>query len=743
MKNFLLFTAVMLLFCRVATAQCDPATYTEPQFSIAVQHPVCPVPSEIRVVSASGGVGPYSFTLLPGNLISATGIFQNVVPGNYQVRLTDACGTIRTRQATITAQAITTSSTLTSLGCKNFEFGISCSVTGPALEYGYALNGGAITWGQSNLLQMTVEPHTTVSLYVKDSCGNQAVSTQYINEEMGGYIKILNERIECFGQEIYPEYYGFDEPKVCLYKSPQNTLVECKQAPSGIFNGGVETNFFDLPFGQDYYVIVEDGCYRDSMFFKDKTSMGGSELNPFNWNCTTFDIHSDGNGYDSVCLYNATTNQLVSCKPYVTNTIDPRSGQPWPYGGAEWYNLPYGSYYSYIYDPCIDTLIRIDTTVVYPRNFSTQLHHHCAVFQTGVGSHFGPESPRPHRTTIFYPDGLLAGTFVDQGTYLEFPTYPLPGNLTVIQEDGCGHKDTSVLAQPMLLPTSRILFTGGCPGINGSSGGGNLTLYGDRVGYGGQGNGNGPATVQIIKQDGNPVNILPNHIQWNATAGEQVYQFTNLTTGTYILESTIGCYGMKVYDTAVVRPYVYPTQDQPHIYQCGSNAYVFRDTVTGGLAPYTYEILATVPSLFSLLTGPQSSNTFFIPPGTSLSTITMRVVDACGNSNIRVFPVNHLGFCDPLVGINPVQNIPLVNKPIKIYPNPSNKEFFIEISYRQKQDYRIEIFNSVAALVYSQLVSGVDRRTIPVRHPLTKGIYSVVITEVKSGKRSVHKQVVF
>ncbi|RYZ51059.1 MAG: hypothetical protein EOP49_12565 [Sphingobacteriales bacterium] len=470
------------------------------------------------------------------------------------------------------------------------------------------------------------------------------------------------------------------------YSFSSRKLVECRQAPSGVYNGGMTTNFQNLPFGQDYYVIVQDGCYRDSAFFKDKTSAGGSELNPFAWHCNSFDIHADGNNYDTVCLWNAATNSLVSCKKWNDTAINPRTGLPWPSGGAEWYGLPYGEYYAYIYDPCEDTLVRIDSTIRYPRSFSTSLNYTCMVTQAAIISLFGPEAPRPHKTEIFYPNGQLAATYTDAGTYLTYPTWPQPGTITIIQEDGCGYRDTSLQVQPMILPVRSITFRGGCPGTAGNSGGGDIILTGNATAYGMQNNGIPSSSVTIIKKDNQLVNIPHNAAQWLAASQQWMFTISNLQTGTYILESSLGCAGYKVYDTIEIKPYVYPIQDQTHITQCGTNSFAFKDSVTGGIAPFTYEILNTVPYLSSLITGPQQSGIFMIPPGSSLDTVQLRVIDACGNGHVKSFPVSHLASCLPLeVVINPDRDH-TEEKTIRVYPNPATKQFTIAFSQKRKAE---------------------------------------------------------
>lgn len=740
MKNQIL--VLLLAFASTyAQAQCGSPGYTDPQFAVEVQNPACPLTGEIKVVTPSGGVTPYTYTLMPGSIVNSTGTFTNVAPGTYLVQMKDACGTIRSRQATITPYNFSTSSSMTFLGCKNLSFSIGCSASGPALQYGFAINGSTnIIWGDSSLIHLTLNPQTSIALYVKDSCGNQAVSYQNIPKEMMGYIKILNERIMCNGQEIYPEYYGFDAPTVCLYKSPQKTLVECKQAPAGNYIGGALTNFFSLPFGQDYYVIVQDGCYRDSAFFRDKTSAGGSELNPFNWNCNTFDLHSDGNNSDSVCLYNSVTNQLVSCKKWTDTSINPNTGIVWPYGGAEWYNLPYGTYYSMIYDPCADTLIRIDTTVRYPSEFRAEIAGDCQITVTGVRAYFNASSRKPYTTEIYYPDGTLATTYTSNSTYayVTYNTFPLPGIIKVVQRDSCGFSDTSYLNQPQILPVRKIKTFGGCPGLVGNSGGGNIELWGNYYGYHTFG------VTKIITYDGNPVSI-PSNSQGLANNDEgewgMKYFFTNLQTGIYVIESTLGCVGFKIYDTVTIKPYVYPLQEQTHILQCGSNPYMFKDTITGGVSPYSYEIIALNPSTPSLLTGPQTTNVFSIPPGTDLNTITIQIVDACGNSHTKVFPVNQSN-CYPLVVDSVTGNRQLQNKAIKIYPNPSNKVFTIAFSQKKKTDYQMDIYNTAGIKVYNRTFRNIDVKNILIDEHLKPGAYIITIIDLKNNRQDYFKQIV-
>src|SRR5215204_591999 len=154
MKNLLLLA--MLAFAGInSSAQCGSPGY-DPQFTISVQNPACPTESEIKVTTTSGGVGPYSYTLMPGNISNSTGTFTNIAAGTYTVQMKDACGTIRARQATITPYNISCSSSITSLGCNVYRFEISSPFSSTGLDYGYSINGAPIIWGDSSSILLTL-----------------------------------------------------------------------------------------------------------------------------------------------------------------------------------------------------------------------------------------------------------------------------------------------------------------------------------------------------------------------------------------------------------------------------------------------------------------------------------------------------------------------------------------------------------------------------------------------------------
>lgn len=677
-------TGLLLLLATTAGAQCDSLS-----FSLDAKPPTCRgTDGSIRVVNLQG-TAPFRIT----------GTGTTFGPGTYTVQVKDACNTIRTRTVTLAPYIFDFTWTFTGQGCNRYTFSLNATV--PA-TYGYRINGGPLTWATGNAFTLTATGGAGVTLYAKDSCGNTVEHAQFINKEYGGYIKALQYRLQCDKVDIFPLFFGFNAPTVCLYDFATKALLQCKQAPAGTYTGGAATNFFDVPYGKAYYVIVQDGCYRDSAWFPDMTSSGGSELNPYNWDCTTFTMHVDGME-DTVCLYNAVTNQLVSCKGQDTVSINPRTGVPWP-SGAVWENLPYGSYYAWIYDPCERKTFKIDSTVRYPFSFGTQLAGHCSVNQTAVVSSFDPGAKGPYTTTVFYPDGTTATVFQSYNTtgYVLYNTWPQPGRLTVVQRDGCGYADTSYLDQPMLFPERQWELKGGCIGPLGSTGSADVILHGNEPYRTG--------TAAVVKYNGRDTVIGRSH-----ASGSDLY-FINLEAGTYVIKSVVGCYGFTLYDTVVVPPYRYPRQ-YLSVVSCAGGVLTFRDSVGGGVGPYTFEMVAPLQTTFP--------GTFALAVD-SVTAVVLKATDACGNSHtlgINVAP----GGCRIL----PLGDRPSVDRwserdPV-VYPNPTIGAFVVSFARKKKEDYTLTLYNAGGAVVWRRTVRGVDRSTVPVTGFLPHGLYALRI----------------
>lgn len=728
---------ILIILCLVASnsrSQSCGSGYVDPNFSLSISNPDCnPNSGRIEVTNVVDGVAPFTFKIVELNITNTNGLFNNLPSGAYTVELRDACGTVRTRQVTLVSYQFDFSFSIIKVSstCRDGILDISHTGIGNGFTYGYVIPGKDTLWSSGSPIPVVLAK--TATIIVKDACGNMVVKSWTAPAKMLPYISDLQYRLQCDKVDIFPVYYGFEKPEVCLYETDW-TKIECKSAP-GNYTGGALTNFFDVPYGKEYYIVVSDACYQDTMKFADMTSRDGSELNPYDWECNTFTMHVDGLE-DTVCLYNAITNQLVSCKGQDTTSINPRTGVPWP-SGAVWTNLPYGSYYAWIYDPCADSTFRIDSTVKSPFYVYTQTLPGCTLNGSQAVVNFQPGSRAPFTIKILYPDGTLAvqHSSTQLNNYVPFPASPTSGNVQVIAIDGCGNSDTSVHQQQPLLLYKTFNIKQKCPGVSGNTGSGDVdieTIMNETSVI---------AMPSIISYNNGDTLILNSYSrQINL---KNYFSFPNLTSGIYVIKYTANkCGVITSYDTIRILDYNYPVQEAPHIVQCGNNSYAFKDTISYGIGPFTFEIIDTKPLMPSLLTGSQTSNIFQIPPGANLDSIKIRVIDFCGNSNIKTFPVQKIANCDPLGVKDERKAARIEDKLATLFPNPSKGGFTISISSKRKTNYRIDISNALGIKVSQRALYAVAQVNLSVENNFSPGIYFVSITDLVNGKTSVFKQIV-
>lgn len=723
--------SIGVLLSAVAYTQGCTVNYVEPTFQLTKEDPGCsPGSGRIEVINQQGGVGPFSYKLVETNTTNSTGIFTGLPAGAYSVISTDACGTIRARQVTLVPYDFSFTYKIDRLSdCNDGQISMDVMPGNGTFEYGVVYRPGDTLWSASPTFDLILKEELTI--VVKDACGN--IKYQYWKATPGflPYIAELQHRLQCDKFDLFPIFYGFKDATVCLYSYPSNKLIGCKTG-----DVGPAVNFYDVPWG-DYYVIVEDACFRDSAFYPDQRSAGGSELNPYNWDCNTFTMHVDGLE-DTVCLYDAVSNKLISCLGQDTVSINPRTGVPWP-SGAVWENLPYGSYYAWIYDPCMDSTFRIDSTVSYPFTMDVAAYANCSFTQSAIGVNFDPGTKAPYHMRILYPDGTLAlnTTTSQTSNYLVFNTYTGGGQMTVIAEDGCGNSDTTKINQSAYELNRDVEVKAKCPGVIGTSGSGDILIH---CTFSDAGMKPIPA---IIKKDGKDTTIA--YASYDFSSNTHNYLFPNLLSGIYIVKYTSERCGATIakLDTIVIKDYTYPTQPVLNVQQCYINQFTFRDSVTGGLAPFTYEIIGNSPAYPSLINGIQSSPVFTINTGTAYDSIRVRAVDFCGNSSIGDVLVKPTVGCDFVLPVDTsAGQAGHKNKLAKVYPNPSNGRFTISISQKKKTNYRIEIANALGIKIYETVLKEVDRKDHIINERLIPGLYIVTIYDMNTGQLSTFKQIV-
>src|SRR6185437_8456074 len=215
---------------------------------------------------------------------------------------------------------------------------------------------------------------------------------------------------------------------------------------------------------------------------------------------------------------------------------------------------------------------------------------------------------------------------VSNFTIDNLPALDSTDKYAVIATDGCGQKDTVYVAPQIsyLVHTPSVLSK--CPGSVWPNGSGNInTTISTNL---------SSVSVTIILKNGVPQSISPDF------ASGTNFTFNDLGPGTYVIQyhSNDGC-NINVYDTTTVSSYVYPNLSNTTAYQCDVNGFSVTALTSGGVAPFTYQIIGNEPATPDLSGSPQASPTFNINNGNTYSLVRLRALDACGNATLRDFPI--------------------------------------------------------------------------------------------------------
>jgi hypothetical protein len=147
----------------------------------------------------------------------------------------------------------------------------------------------------------------------------------------------------------------------------------------------------------------------------------------------------------------------------------------------------------------------------------------------------------------------------------------------------------------------------------------------------------GRVTPSLIKRDVTAISI-----SYSTKSGNN-YTFANLQPGIYIVQYDLENCSNYVYDTFNLKAYDFPSLAQSSLFQCNNNSFNVNALATGGIGPYTYEIIGSTPASPSIVQGPQAGQAFTINNGTSYTVVRLRAIDVCGNATINDASVLPLG----------------------------------------------------------------------------------------------------
>ena len=327
--------------------------YQDPRFQLTVNDVTCINGNNgrISVTNLQYGRGPFQYTIVAPSTSAigtsnSTGVFNNLVSGDYYVRLTDSCGGMQTRAVTIANynwwvdvltvaevgcdQATATISLRDSKGNTNLS-----GTTFNGYSYGVVRAPGDTLWYSTRSFTFFKGTLHSFTIVVKDLCGLIKTSPWSDNTRptVASTVTISNQVCAGFRATITGQQ-NLTNPQYCLYNSA-NTLVTCNT-----------TGVFDVTGYGSYCIRVRDLCYDTTILrcftVTQPVPAVASTVSTSNLACSTFTATITGQANlisPTYCLYNS-SNVLITCN-----------------GSGSFNNVPYGSYCIRITDGCTGTVI--------------------------------------------------------------------------------------------------------------------------------------------------------------------------------------------------------------------------------------------------------------------------------------------------------------------------------------------------------------------------------------------------
>ncbi len=416
---------------------------------------------------------------------------------------------------------------------------------------------------------------------------------------------------------------NLNNPQYCLY-TPAHVLIICNS--TGIFDS--------LPYGSYCIDVINSASCYDTTISRCFTVTRpvptiAALVTISNRTCSTFNASITGQvniNNPQYCIYDS-LNTLLGCNATGLFT-----------------NLSFGNYCILLHNDstCYDTIIkRCFTVIPTPTVISLSAKKSCTTIgNTDIKVTVSSGLPL-YTFSLYSPAGALLQSVTTAAsiyTFSNLPGLPTPLKYKVVAADQCGYKDSTLVTPLVSIVNPVVTATPKCPSGIWPNGSADIlvNLTDNNIG--------GNITPKIIKKNSAVVSINASSI-----AGYK-YTFLDLGPATYVFDIYIENCNKHIYDTVVVTQYVFPVLSGSNAFQCDNNSFSVGVNVNGGVGPYTYEIIGSVPASPSIITPPQSSPIFSINNGTVYSLIRLRVVDGCGNASlydVSVLPLgNFLVFAD-------------------------------------------------------------------------------------------------
>ncbi len=544
---------------------------------------------------------------------NTTGIFNNVGYGSYSIKIKDGCTDttiVRTFTAGRLAPVLNTPN-ISNNTCSSFT--VSTNGGSNLSTPHYCLyNSAGIVVTCNTTGQFTGLAYGSYCIKAITDCGDTSnsvcIKTTRPVASVSSAVQISNTACTTFSAAITGQT-NLTNPQYCLYNSA-NTLVTCNT--TGVFNY--------LAYGS-YCIKIKDGCIDTTIsrcFSKQRAVPSiNATMTQSNFSCTGFTATVSGSNLTSpqYYLYDA-NNKLVA-----NNTTGIFTG------------VPYGKFCATIKDGCVDTSMKICQTFTLTKSITVTAAKTCNIGKTDLQIKFA--SPNgPYKFNIYDPaDSMVYTNTSTAATATAAGLAALPTGLKykVVGMDNCGNKDSVYVVPDATQINRNVVVTSKCPSAAWQNGSGDMAITCSSNLY--------AVTPTLIAKDGKAFSRSYS----SSTTG--YFAYFDLEPATYIIQYALqNCTG-KVYDTVTVKAYTFPNQSQSAIYQCNNNSLSLSAAVNGGVGPFQYEIIGSLPDSPSAITPRQSSPIFTIDNGTIYTLLRLRSIDACGNatlSDVSVLPLQNI-----------------------------------------------------------------------------------------------------
>ncbi len=557
---------------------------------------------------------------------NTSGVFSNLPYGAYSIRAVSSAPCYDTTIVRHFSEAMPRPSVNASLSYTNSNCsGFTASITGQnnlfSPSYCLFRNGIQIDCNNTGTFtNLSYDSSYCIRIISAAPCYDTTIERCFTRPTLtpsASHVGITQQNCSSFTATI-GSVTNMPSPEYCLFTNAGSPLG-CNT--SGVFN--------NLPYGSYYIDIVStnptDACPATSVrrYFSAARPTPSIDANvSINRSCATFSASITGqqNLFNpQFCLYNS-SNTLVECNESGTFS-----------------SIPYGRYSIITTIGCGATITRNFTVAANPMSISVNAANSCTIGRTNLSVAITSTAEAPYTARVINPlNQVVATQSFNTSNYTFTGLAALGSSLQyrVVVNGNCNTSDTVAVTPQASIFERSIQVNSKCPSAQTEAGAGNLSInLHSNIGF---------FAPTIIRKNGSNVTIT-NSSNSNLSPSVRRYEFLNLEPATYVLEYTITSCSMRQYDTVTISNYQFPNLNNSAAYQCDNNNFSVNAVVTGGAAPFTYEIIGSNPTGPSIVTSPQASPIFSINTGQPYSLVRMRAVDACGNGTLNDISILPLG----------------------------------------------------------------------------------------------------